>query len=79
MQPTKPNLKPYQHIDCNGCRANAHSEFERNEKIHVVTNCGDKQTLGGCFGIVLYPIKNPSDKAHERFCCAIKASNEAVA
>ena len=63
-------------INCNGCSANAHSSFEQNEKIHVVGNCGDKQTLGGCFGVVLYPIKNPSMSAHLKLCRAVKQHAE---
>lgn len=70
---TKPAMRPFQHIDCNGCRANAHSEPERSEHIHVVGNCGEKKTLGSCFGVILYPIKNPTVQAHQKFSHAVKA------
>lgn len=60
------DLKAKLSIDCNGCHANVH-QYAPEEKINVVGNCGDKKTRGGCFGVILYPIKNPSEANHISF------------
>lgn len=73
---TTEGLKPFTHFNCNGCKANAHSAFERNDKIHVTGNCGESHMLGGCFGVVLYPVKNPRAEQHARFYKTIAAHNE---
>ena len=73
---TPAGLKPFTHFNCNGCKANAHSAFESSDKLHVTGNCGETHTLGGCFGVVLYPVKNPSAEQHTRFYKTIKAHNE---
>lgn len=69
------NLRPISHFNCNGCRANAHSEPEASEHIHVHGNCGERKTLGGCFGVVLYPVFNPSTSQHEKFAKTIAEHN----
>jgi hypothetical protein len=60
-----------------GCRANAH-EYSQEPNIFVsATNCGDtKKTQGGCFGVILYPIRNPSEANHISFCNSVKFNAE---
>ena len=62
-------LSPFQHIDCSYCPANVH-QYNPEPDIHVVGNCGAKSTRGGCFGIIFYPVKNPSENLNKKLCNA---------
>lgn len=75
MSATKLKLKPILSIDCTGCPANAH-QFELVKEIHCTGNCGEKRKCGDCFGIISYPIKNPSQDTHESFCRSVKFNAE---
>jgi hypothetical protein len=62
-------------IDCTGCQANAH-QYEYEEKINVTGYCGDNHNRGACFGVILYPIKNPSQANHVSFSQSVKFNAE---
>jgi hypothetical protein len=58
-------LKAHLSISCGGCKANAHEVFHE-PNLHTVGSCNKRSTVGGCFGIIYYPIKNPSLQTHKR-------------
>ena len=70
-------LKPFLSIDCTNCQANAH-QFEHEPELHVKGFCGDLKTRGGCFGVILYPIKNPSNANHISFSQSVKFNAEKI-
>jgi len=59
-------LKAHLSINCGGCKANAH-EVHSEPYLHTVGSCGQRQKVGGCFGVIYYPIKNPSQATHDKF------------
>lgn len=58
-------LKAHLSINCGGCKANAHEVFPE-PNLHTVGSCNKRSTVGGCFGVIFYPVRNPSAQTHKR-------------
>jgi len=71
-------LKAHLSTNCTGCKANAHEVFAE-PNLYTVGSCNKRVTVGGCFGVIYYPVRNPSKEVHEKLSRTVHAHSSIAA